>query len=315
MSVESLTSQQPLVLILMGTFNGEKYIREQLDSIASQTHPNWKMVISDDGSTDRTLEIAKAWADAIGVDRVEFRSGPQKGFAQNFLSMACDSNLHADFYAFCDQDDVWKKNKLEAALNFLVCRGSKDEPLLYCGRTEYVNHRLETLGYSRVFSKPLCFKNALVQCVAGGNTMVFNQPLKRVLEIIGTVPSSSHDWWLYQVACGVGGPVFFDRRSLILYRQHASCISGENSSLRASFKRIRMALAGDFKKSVDAMIRCLVKCETIFNDDSNKVLSNFTACRGGDFLSRTLGLYRLGIFRQDPFSNAALYFLASLKKL
>ena len=113
-------SNEPSVLILMGTFNGEKYIREQLDSIAAQSHKNWRLVMSDDGSTDRTLEIARRWAEEVGEDRVDIVDGPRQGFAQNFLSMACDPSLNADFYAFCDQDDVWMPRKLEVALSHLV---------------------------------------------------------------------------------------------------------------------------------------------------------------------------------------------------
>ena len=96
----------------MSTYNGEKFLAEQLQSIEDQTHKNWRLVISDDGSSDNTLAIAKQFQSNWGNDRLEIRQGPQQGFCQNFLSMACDTRLRADLYAFSDQDDVWMADKL-----------------------------------------------------------------------------------------------------------------------------------------------------------------------------------------------------------
>ena len=90
----------PLICILMSTYNGEKFLAEQLQSIEDQTHKDWRLVISDDGSSDKTLAIAKQFQSKWGSDRLEIRQGPQQGFCQNFLSMACDSNIRADYMPF-----------------------------------------------------------------------------------------------------------------------------------------------------------------------------------------------------------------------
>ena len=181
-------------LILLGSFNGELFIQEQLNSIISQTHTDWKIIVSDDGSQDATCALVQSVAESLGYGRMVLRQGPGKGFVQNFLSMACDPKLRAKFYAFADQDDVWLPQKLERALSILDCPELKETPALYCGRTTYVNTELKVTGQSPYFKKTPHFKNALVQSLAGGNTMVFNDPLKKILEHIGTVDVVSHDW-------------------------------------------------------------------------------------------------------------------------
>ena len=108
----------PYICILMSTYNGEKYLAEQLQSIENQTYTNWRMIISDDGSTDDTLKIAKQFQEKWGNNRLEIRQGPQNGFCQNFLSMACDANVRADLYAFSDQDDVWMTDKVFRAVAY-----------------------------------------------------------------------------------------------------------------------------------------------------------------------------------------------------
>jgi glycosyltransferase involved in cell wall biosynthesis len=299
----------------MGTYNGEKYIREQLDSIAAQTHKNWRLVISDDGSTDRTLEIARQWSNEVGEERVEFRSGPQKGFAQNFLSMACDPGLIANFYAFCDQDDVWMENKLEVAVSHLNQASLANQPSLYCGRTEYVDDQLKHLGYSPLFLKPPVFKNALVQSIAGGNTMIFNQSLKNYLEKVGVVPAVSHDWWLYQLTTGMNGHVFYNPKSCVLYRQHQEAVAGRNTGFFPVAKRVQMALNGDLRRYTDQTILCLEQALTLLRGGNKQVLTNLKSLRSSGWYVRTLGLIQLGLYRQTILGNIALRVLMTLRKI
>ena len=117
-SIKNEPHSSPLICILMSTYNGGKFLSEQLESIDNQTHKNWRLVISDDGSSDNTLTIAKQFQDKWGSDRLEIRQGPQQGFCQNFLSMACDNTIRAGLYAFSDQDDIWMPDKLERAVRY-----------------------------------------------------------------------------------------------------------------------------------------------------------------------------------------------------
>ena len=100
-------AKQPHVAILMCTLNGERFLKEQLDSFTTQTHQDWTLWVSDDGSTDQTLEILRATQAEWGADRLKIVEGPRKGFARNFLSLACRAEIEAEYFAFSDQDDVW----------------------------------------------------------------------------------------------------------------------------------------------------------------------------------------------------------------
>ena len=183
--------------ILLCTYNGARFLAEQLDSLGSQTHQNWVVFASDDGSTDQTLEILRQYEAKWPARKLTIRQGPQKGFCQNFLSLACDPDIKADYYAFCDQDDVWLPAKLEVALSNIVANQSDGVPYLYCGRSKYVTENLKPRGMSPLFVFPPSFRNALVQSIAGGNTIVFNQAAKLLLEKVGPVYVPSHDWWSF----------------------------------------------------------------------------------------------------------------------
>ena len=196
------------ICILMGTYNGEAFLAEQLLSIENQSHKNWRLVISDDGSSDATLTIAREFQKKWGSDRLAIRAGPQQGFCTNFLSMACDPTIKADYYAFSDQDDVWNNDKLSKALSYFIAENNLETPRLYSGRVKLADKNLVLLRLSPLFEMPRSFRNALVQSIAGGNTMVFNQSAKDLLEKAGLQHVVSHDWWLYQIIIGVGGVVY-----------------------------------------------------------------------------------------------------------
>nr|WP_308809978.1 glycosyltransferase [Pseudomonas sp. MD195_PC81_125] len=104
------------IAILLCTFNGERFLAQQLESIARQTCPDWFVVVSDDGSTDSTLELLREYSERWGDGKLSVRQGPRSGYAANFLSLTCDKTIEADYYAWADQDDIWQANKLECAL-------------------------------------------------------------------------------------------------------------------------------------------------------------------------------------------------------
>lgn len=141
------------VLILMCTYNGQDFLEKQLASIKHQTWPDWHVAISDDGSRDATVNIANRYRYLWGEDKVSLWRGPGRGYAHNFMTAVCNKKLSADYYAWCDQDDVWDEHKLQAALNWL--RSVPEEvPALYFGRTELVGQQGEALGYSPLFRRP-----------------------------------------------------------------------------------------------------------------------------------------------------------------
>ena len=237
----------PRTAILMCTYNGEKYLEEQLDSIQTQTYKNWTLYVNDDGSKDNTLNILKTYQKKWGKKNLIIRRGPQKGFCQNFLNIINDKKINADLYFLSDQDDVWMPHKISHTLK-KISRLDPLKPILYCARTTYVTSDAKRiLGQSDLFLKPPSFRNAIVQSIAGGNTMAFNNPLKTKVQKYPKADVVSHDWWLYILNELKGGQTFYDNVSTIFYRQHAYSLIGANTGFVAKLRRLRMLLGGTYR--------------------------------------------------------------------
>ena len=305
----------PHICIFMSTYNGEKYLHEQLESIENQTHNNWRLIISDDGSNDNTLAITKQFRKKWGDSRLEIRQGPQKGFCQNFLSMACDKSIKADFYAFSDQDDFWVADKLQRAIVYFKANNESQLPRAYGSRTQIVDEHLSPLGLSPEFNRPLSFRNALVQSIAGGNTQVFNQATKDLLEEAGTQLVVSHDWWLYQIVNGAGGIFHFDLIPSLLYRQHSNAIVGANSSFKARINRVFYVFNGRFKNWNNINYTALCNIRHLLTKDNQDILDIFGRLRGAHFKDRLRLLEVCGIYRQTWQGNLSLWLATVINKI
>lgn len=307
------------VAILMGTKNGERFLADQLDSLAAQTHQDWVLYVSDDGSDDDTLRILKAYQAKWTAGKLIIKEGPRKGFCVNFLSLACDPIIRANYYAFCDQDDVWLPSKLEVALKNNITHqihGDLTLPYLYCGRTTYVSEDLEPIGVSPLFVFPAKFRNALVQSIAGGNTMVFNQKTKLALEKVGIVDVPSHDWWLYLLVSGIGGEVYYDKVPQILYRQHDGSIVGENRSFTSKCFRAYTLLRGRFRKWNTKNINALCIIIGMLTEDNQEILRLFILMRNASSIIDRFRLMEVcGLYRQTWRGTMTLFLAAFLKKI
>ena len=311
-------SDAPLVAILLCTYNGARFLAEQLDSLEAQTHQNWVVIASDDGSTDQTLAILQQYCANWPSGKLTIRIGPQKGFSQNFLSLACDPEIKADYYAFCDQDDVWLPEKLEIAVGNIVAeqeyRGTK-WPYLYCGRTAYISSDKKPLGFSPLFGFPPSFRNALIQSIAGGNTMVLNQKVKDMLERVGLVDVPAHDWWVYQLTSAADGVVYYDKVPKILYRQHSEALIGGNSTIFARFKRLKMLLEGGFNHWINQNVIALNRAKGEMSKSNHEILSLFVTLRGAKLKDRFRLLEVCGLYRQTWGGTISLALAALLKKI
>ncbi len=305
----------PLVAILMGTTNGELFLAEQLDSIASQSHQNWVLIASDDGSTDNTVKILRSYQAKWPEGKLIIKEGPKQGFCVNFLSMACDPSISADYYAFCDQDDVWLDNKLTIAINNIEENQGAGTSYVYCGRTTYVDEKLKKIGCSPQFSFPRTFRNALIQSIAGGNTMVFNQLAKNALEKVGIVQHPSHDWWLYQLITGIGGVVFYDPIPQVLYRQHNDALVGGDTSFLAKMERISMVFKGRFRSWSDQNIAILSSTKALLTHGSQETLELFEKMRHAKLKDRFRLMEVAGLYRQTWRGTFSLFLAALFKKI
>ena len=299
---------EPLVTILLATYNGERYLAEQLDSIVWQTHTNWTILASDDGSNDQTLKILREYA----ITNV---NGPRKGFAANFFSLIKQADSNSDYYAFSDQDDVWDPDKLERAIRWLKTVPN-NEPALYCGRTLLVDEYLKPFGYSPLFAKPPGFLNALVQNIGGGNTMVFNRAAFNLLrQTQHSYAIVSHDWWAYLLISGAGGHIFYDPKSCISYRQHQANLVGCNSSWISRYYRMRMVFQGRLKSWIDRNNKHLYAVEQLLIPENKHQLEQFNAARHSRLFSRLIKIRQQGIYRQTYLGQLGLLIAAVFNKL
>lgn len=303
------------VCVLMSTYYGERFLAEQLQSIENQTYQNWRVVISDDGSMDNTLAIAKEFQHKWGSDRLEIRLGPKQGFCQNFLSMACDTAILADLYAFSDQDDVWMLDKLERAVNYFNESNESTLPRAYGSRTQIVDEALNPLGFSPEFTLPRSFRNALVQSIAGGNTQVFNQATKQLLEKGGVQQVVSHDWWLYQIVKGAGGIFYYDPKPTVLYRQHENALIGGTQSIKDKIDKTLYVLNGRFKNWNEINYNALCNIRHLLTRDSQEILDLFGKFRGAHIKDRIRLLEVCGLYRQTLKGTLSLWLATIINKV
>lgn len=306
---------QPKVAILLATYQGQNYLAEQLDSFANQSHQNWEVWASDDGSFDNTYGILKSYEKKCLRGKLTIHSGPAEGFVANFLSLVCKASITADYYAYSDQDDIWEHDKLSRALHWLESVPS-NIPALYCGRTKLVNKHDQEIGMSPLFKKPPSFRNSLMQNIGGGNTMVFNNAARNLLTEAGeNVSVVTHDWWAYMLISGCGGMVFYDHVPTIRYRQHETNLVGMNSSWRARAKRIRMLWQGRFRFWNDQNIVALQSIQEKLHPENRDILNQFSEARKMALLPRLINLKKSGIYRQTFLGNLGLIVAAIFGKL
>ena len=302
------------VAILMGTRNGARFLRAQLTTIAAQSHRDWSLIVSDDASTDETRAILAAFAAEVGGNRVVVREGPRQGFAANFLSLAGDPGILADFYAFADQDDLWHPDRLARGLSRIGDLAA-DRPALTGGRTRLVDEADAHLGLSPEFRLPPSFENALVQSIAGGNTMLFNAAAKRLFEAAADVVVVAHDWWAYQLVSGAGGTVLYDPEPFVLYRQHAGNLIGKNQGMRAQGKRLRLLLAGQMAEWTDTNLAALERAAALLTPEAAAKVALLRDARARGLLARLALLRRLALYRQTRAGTASLWFAGAARLL
>lgn len=305
----------PKVAILLCTFHGEKFLSEQLDSIAAQTHGNWEVWASDDGSSDATHRILLQYQTLWGKERLSIHSGPQEGFVANFLALVTHADIEADFYAYSDQDDIWERDKLERAVAFLSTV-STDIPGLYCSRTRVVNAENNTISFSPDYSRPPSFQNALSQNIASGNTMVFNHATRALLmRVESTSKVVYHDWVTYLLVTGCGGRVYFDKLPSVRYRQHGDNHLGANLGLLPTVYRFFLMLRGRFQGWNAHNIRILHGFQDLLTEESRRALQQFDQARNAGLKDRIARFRQSGVHRQTALGNIGLFLAVLLRRI
>lgn len=312
-----LFSQQPsnLVAILLSTYNGEEYLAEQLDSLIAQTHPHWVIYASDDGSSDSTHSILEQYQAKIGRGRLVIVQGPRQGFAANFLSLLRHPEIQASYFAFCDQDDHWLPGRLATGLSRL-CAYPSDQPALFCSRTQLIDTDGKPFGMSPLFERPPSFENALVQSIAGGNTMLFNAAARDILRQTPTTARIiSHDWWAYLLITGCGGNVVYEQQPTVGYRQHEQNLVGANSSLRERAIRVGKMFKGTFRGWMDANLHALSCFHERLTPKNRETLRLFELARESRLPERLRLIRRSGVHRQSSAGTLGLAAAAVFQRI
>lgn len=251
------------ILVLLSTYNGDSFLGEQIDSLLSQEDVELSIIIRDDGSSDKTIALIDYYSKLHS--NIFFIKGFNCGSARSFMNLLYEANVsHCDYdyYAFCDQDDVWLPNKLHAAIEKLKEMDGR-EPCLYLGSYQMVDSNLNEI--STAHKKPsLDIVSAFVSNPATGCTMVFN---KKLLEAVASKHSDymiMHDYWMYLVCLAIGGKVYYDQTPYMLYRQHDhNVIGGKKDSF---MKRWSTRLRKLFRKGDCFKSRMATQLLTCYNE-------------------------------------------------
>ncbi|MBL8581328.1 MAG: glycosyltransferase family 2 protein [Rhizobiaceae bacterium] len=303
------------VAVLLGTKNGGSFLEEQLRSVAEQHHPNIDVWASDDGSSDDTLPMLRRWADHWSKGAFVVLRGPDEGFAENFRALLTNATIEADYFAFCDQDDIWERHKLATALTRMA-KIDASVPQLYCSRTLSISEDGRPLGHSPLPLREPSFRNALVQSLAGGNTMVLNRSARDLVARASMrARFVSHDWWSYQIVSASGGVVHYDAEPMVRYRQHAGNQIGANSTWAARIVRLRRLFAGQFYDWTDINMAALEANRDLLTEESRAVMDAFRQVRDGGLANRFSQLRRSRVYRQSIYGNLGLYLAVAFRRI
>lgn len=302
----SLGQMNPQVCILLSSYNGEKYIKTQIDSILNQNGINVELVIRDDGSTDKTVEIIKSYGDQIRLFEGD-NCGCEKSFAELLKYKS-----EADYYAFADQDDYWLPNKVIteinaikdintpalAACNLYLC----DDFLNIQGRL----HSEESIKQIREKMK------SYYLCNMHGCVLLWNRSLHEKINISVPLDIISHDGWVNTVANAIGTTVVLDE-PLIQYRVHENNVSGHASSLfERIHKAIRLYLGKNHPKRDIIAQNLLDRFESVMDLNSRGYQTiKAIACYKHSIKNKII-LLRKGIIRNTPIPDRFFWELCVL---
>lgn len=235
------------VVVLLSAYNGEKFLREQIDSILSQEDVDLDLFIRNDGSKDETISILSDYENKH--TNVKVFNEENVGLACSFMQLLYYAGLEYDYYCFADQDDVWLKNKIISGIKLI---GQKDTPMLYSSNQQLVDCQLNNLSIRYDSPADTSYKQIIANNKISGCTFIWNKQLQKILLDENRRPTPEllrkriHDVWVAAVA-SVAGTIVFDMNTYILYRQHESNVVGVRKGSR---------IANYIKKIRDPNTRC-----------------------------------------------------------
>lgn len=244
------------VQVLLSTYNGEKYLKEQIESIIKQEEVEISILVRDDGSTDKTIEILEEVSK--NNTNIKFYNGENKGPARSFMELVQKSE-EADYYAFADQDDVWETKKIISAVKKL---NNSDRPELYVSSVTIVDENLNNLGKKEIQGK-FTFEGEMIKNFAIGCTQVFNKKLRDIINLYEPQYIIMHDSWITRLCYAIGGNVVIDKNPYIKYRQHSNNVVGYKDS---GIKKIKKQFIIAFKEKTKMRVNIAMELKSGYKD-------------------------------------------------
>lgn len=274
-------------------------------SLLAQTVDGWHLLMADDGSTDNSRDILEQFVTTY-PDKARLFDGPKRGISANILSLLARVDPAVQTVAFSDQDDVWDADRLARAIAAL---GQSQTPSLYCSRTRLVSEDGQFMRLSPPRNRPASFRNALVQNIASGNTMVVNRAGWQLLAAQKSTAQmvAYHDWWTYQIITGAGGQVIHDDTPSLDYRQHSSNALGAATGLRGALKRFRRTASPDLSRDVTSHLEALLKGRQVLTPDNAARLAGVARSRAKGPVGRLRGIIRARVYRQTRLGTLGLW--------
>lgn len=261
------------ILVLLSSYNGEKYIKEQIDSILAQDGVNVKILVRDDGSSDRTPQILEHYKQE---GRLDYYIGKNIGWKKSFIQLVLDAP-DSDYYAFADQDDYWLPEKLKMAI---TCMNTMPEgPKLYNSNGSlWKDGRIVGKTCTKVLKYDKCSR--FITPFGQGSTQVFNRDMLQIVKNNRPHTTFAHDAWFARVAILLG-VYFYDNNSYILYRQHDNNQIGAEISEKDKFlKRINQYTKFKNTHYLDFFAKDLLCCYgSLMNEESYNICYNISNYR------------------------------------
>ena len=235
-----LAEKKHRILVMMSTYNGETYLQEMIDSIYAQENCEVDLWVRDDGSKDRTLEILEEYAN---TKNTKYYTGGNLRSAGSFYDLLMNVPMEYDYYACCDQDDFWEKDKLITAISKFK-QEDMHKPCMYYSGQKIVDEKLELMYCHNLETRRSVPANFLFNQVAGC-TMVINKKLLECARLNPKATPSMHDSYLYRLCAVLNGVFYIDSCGKILYRQHGNNVVGLGDSWSSKMKLFKEHLNAD----------------------------------------------------------------------
>lgn len=313
---------EPVVHVLLATCNGERFLRQQWASLDAQEGVQLVVHVADDGSSDGTVPLLEALAACpVGAIRAVqwLNAPPRRSATKSFLMLLAQAVREcpsAQWFAYCDQDDVWLPGKLATAVSLLAPQASAGRPVLYGGRTITMDAEDRDGGLSPRFQHGPSFRNAMAQNIMGGNTMVINRAAALLVVEAARVDVVWHDWLTYQMVSGADGFIYYDARPFVRYRQHGKNVMGSNLRWRARWHRLLAMFDGEYREWNRLNVAALTQGAAHLSPRNRSVLEAFSRAREvRSPLGRMAWLRRSGVFRQKPSEQLMLWLACLLRRM